>query len=74
MSIDLKIFYKNRMKELINLKDIISGWSDNEILSIKEKQMAQRMIKTINLRLEKMGNEYYKYILRGDNDDNGNQG
>lgn len=66
-----KKIYKNRIKSLMDLNDYISDWMERESISIKEKEMAERMLKTIENRINKLEIEYYAYVIKmtGDEDD-----
>lgn len=66
-----KKIYKNRIKSLMDLNDYISDWIERESISIKEKEMAERMLKTIENRINKLEVEYYTYVIKitGDEDD-----
>lgn len=68
-----KKIYKNRIKSLMDLNDYISDWIERESISIKEKEMAERMLKTIENRINKLEVEYYTYVIKitGDEDDLG---
>ena len=68
-----KKIYKNRIKSLMDLNDYISDWIERESISIKEKEMAERMLKTIENRINKLEVEYYTYVIKitGDQDDLG---
>lgn len=68
-----KKIYKNRIKSLMDLNDYISDWMERESISIKEKEMAERMLKTIENRINKLEVEYYTYVIKitGDEDDLG---
>ena len=68
-----KEIYKNRIKALMNLKDYILDWTNNDSISIKEKEIAERMLKTIENRINKLEVEYYTYVIKitGDEDDLG---
>ena len=68
-----KKIYKNRIKSLMDLNDYISDWIEREFISIKEKEMAERMLKTIENRINKLEVEYYTYVIKitGDEDDLG---
>lgn len=68
-----KEIYKNRIKALMNLKDYILDWTNNDSISIKEKEMVERMLKTIENRINKLEVEYYTYVIKitGDEDDLG---
>lgn len=66
-----KKIYKNRIKSLMDLNDYILDWIERESISIKEKEMAERMLKTIENRINKLEVEYYSYVIKmtGDEDD-----
>lgn len=66
-----KKIYKDRIKSLMDLNDYISDWIERESISIKEKEMAERMLKTIENRINKLEVEYYAYVIKmiGDEDD-----
>lgn len=59
-----KKIYKNRIKSLMDLNDYISDWIERESISIKEKEMAERMLKTIENRINKLEVEYYAYVIK----------
>lgn len=59
-----KKIYKNRIKSLMDLNDYISDWVERESISIKEKEMAERMLKTIENRINKLEVEYYAYVIK----------
>lgn len=59
-----KKVYKNRIKSLMDLNDYISDWMERESISIKEKEMAERMLKTIENRINKLEVEYYAYVIK----------
>ena len=59
-----KKIYKDRIKSLMDLNDYISDWIENESISIKEKEMAERMLKTIENRINKLEVEYYAYVIK----------
>lgn len=59
-----KKIYKNKIKSLMDLNDYISDWIERESISIKEKEMAERMLKTIENRINKLEVEYYAYVIK----------
>lgn len=59
-----KKIYKDRIKSLMDLNDYISDWIERESISIKEKEMAERMLKTIENRINKLEVEYYAYVIK----------
>ena len=64
-----KKIYKNRIKSLMDLNDYISDWIERESISIKEKEMAERMLKTIENRINKLEVEYYAYVIKMTSDE-----
>lgn len=59
-----KKIYKDRIKSLMDLNDYISDWIERKSISIKEKEMAERMLKTIENRINKLEVEYYAYVIK----------
>lgn len=60
MTEELKTRFRNKIKNLIELKEVLNTYKSCEYFSSKEIDMINRMISNISNRIYKIEDEYYR--------------